>query len=1046
MAFTSELQFEEALITYLFDKGWENKVLKYKNEEELIQNWADILFENNRDIDRLDSFPLTKTEMNQIIDKINILRTPLKLNGFINGKTISIVRDNPDDKAHFGKEISLKIYDRQEIAAGQSRYQIAEQPIFTRKHPLSQDRRGDFMLLINGMPLIHVELKKNKEDLSKACGQIEKYSKEGLFTGLFSLIQVFVAMTPDETVYFANPGPDGKFNSDFYFHWANVNNDPTNQWEKIASDLLCIPMAHQLIGFYTVADDSDGVLKVMRSYQYYAANAISDKVAKTKWSDRNIYGGYIWHTTGSGKTMTSFKSAQLIANSKDADKVVFLMDRIELGTQSLADYRGFADDSDSVQETENTHVLLSKLKSNSPNDVLIVTSIQKMSRIQEDEGFNKKDIEIVNSKRIVFIIDECHRSTFGEMLQTIKQTFPAAIYFGFTGTPIHTENQKKLNTTSDIFGDELHRYTIADGIRDHNVLGFDPVRVETYDENELREKVGLEKAKAGSVEEALSNSEKSKIYLKYQDSSKIPMAGYKDEHGNYHRGIEDEISSAQYERDVHQKAVVRNVLKNWLTQSVGFKFHSILATSSIKEACEYFTLLTTDESYSGLNYSKKLKVTCLFDPFIDNEGGAIDKEKAMLSILENYNSMYKQTFDIASWQKYKKDVASRLAHKKPYLGIENDDSEKLDLLIVVDQMLTGFDSKWINTLYLDKKLEQENIIQAISRTNRLYGIEKPHGTVKYYRFPFTMEKNIEEALNNYSGNKPFGIKVPKIKENIIKVNKLFLEIEELFESCGIQNFEKLPDEVSEKSKFAVLFRDLSKYLEAAKIQGFSWKFLVGGIDMNSFEVMAFNEETYNTLLERYKELAKASSEKVSTYFDIDSDLSEFKTGEINSSYLETRFKKFIKTLQIDGPESDIVNQMLNDLHKAFAFLNQEEQKFANIILHDIQSGNLVIDADKSFKDYINEYQEKNKNDQIHKCAIIFGLNEELLRKIMSSSPNESNLNEYGNFDALINSVDVEKASAYFSKENGEILPKRKIIIKLNSLLRDFILSGGFEIL
>ena len=197
----------------------------------------------------------------------------------------------------------------------------------------------------------------------QACHQIEKYRDEGVFTGLFSLIQIFVAINPEDCVYFANPGPDGKFNQDYFFHWADVNNEPLNNWKEIAEHLLSIPMAHQLIGFYTVPDQADGILKVMRSYQYYAASAISDKVAQTKWGEKNTYGGYIWHTTDSGKTLTSFKAAQLIAQSKDADKVIFLMDRIELGIQSLLTYRNFAGDMIDVQETEDTNVLLTKLKS-----------------------------------------------------------------------------------------------------------------------------------------------------------------------------------------------------------------------------------------------------------------------------------------------------------------------------------------------------------------------------------------------------------------------------------------------------------------------------------------------------------------------------------------------------------------------------------------------------------------------------------------------------------------------------------------------------------
>ena len=405
MTFQKEADFEEALIKVLADKGWEKEVIKNPTEQDLIRNWAKILYDNNRGIDRLNNYPLTDGEMQQIIEQITELRTPLKLNGFINGKTVSIKRDNPDDKLHFGTEISLKIYDRREIAAGQSRYQIVQQPVFPSKSKMLNDRRGDLMLLINGMPVIHIELKRSGVPVSQAYNQIEKYSYEGVFTGLFSLVQVFVAMNPEETRYFANPGPDGKFNTDYYFHWADFNNEPINDWKAIASSLLSIPMAHQLIGFYTVADNADGVLKVMRSYQYYAASAISDVVSKTKWDSGKQRGGYIWHTTGSGKTMTSFKSAQLIANSNDADKVIFLTDRIELGTQSLKEYRAFADENETVQATENTYVLLTKLKSNATADTLIVTSIQKMSNIRdEDGGLNASDIEIINGKRLVLLL------------------------------------------------------------------------------------------------------------------------------------------------------------------------------------------------------------------------------------------------------------------------------------------------------------------------------------------------------------------------------------------------------------------------------------------------------------------------------------------------------------------------------------------------------------------------------------------------------------------------------------------------------------------
>jgi len=630
MCFISEAEFEEALIQSLTQKGWSSEVIKRPTEKDLLDNWAKILFENNRGIDRLNNYPLTEGEMQQILEQIIQLRTPLRLNGFINGKTVSITRDNPEDTLHFGKEVSLKIYDRYEIAAGQSRYQIVQQPVFLSKSKMLGDRRGDLLLLINGMPLIHIELKKSGVSVSQACNQIEKYARNGVFSGLFSLIQIFVAMEPNETVYFANPGPDGKFNKDFYFHWADYNNKPINNWREVTTNLLAIPMAHQLIGFYTVADANDGILKVMRSYQYRAAHAISDKVTKTDWKSKNALGGYIWHTTGSGKTMTSFKSAQLIANSKDADKVIFLMDRIELGTQSLKEYRGFAEESEEVQATENTKVLVTKLKSSDPADTLIVTSIQKMSNIKEEGGLKTHDIRQINKKRIVFIVDEAHRSTFGEMLITIKETFPAAIFFGFTGTPIQEENIKKLNTTATVFGDELHRYSIADGIRDKNVLGFDPYKVLTYRDRDLRQAVALEQAKARSVAEALEDPKKAKVFNRFMNE--VPMAGFVNKAGIYVRGIEDYLPSSQYERNAHYNKVVEDILSNWIVLSQNQKFHAIFATHSIPDAILYY------RKFKSVKPS--LKVTALFDPTIDNGGGGGNKEDGLIEIIEDYNLRY----------------------------------------------------------------------------------------------------------------------------------------------------------------------------------------------------------------------------------------------------------------------------------------------------------------------------------------------------------------------------------------------------------------------
>ena len=1058
MTFKYESDFEETLINLLSNKGWEKDVIKYPTESELLQNWANILFDNNRGIDRLNNYPLTEGEMQQILEQINSLRTPIKLNEFINGKTVSIKRDNPDDLEHLGKEVSLKIYDRREIAAGQSRYQIVQQPVFPSKSKILNDRRGDLMLLINGMPVIHIELKKSGVPVSQACNQIEKYSKEGIFTGLFSLVQVFVAMTPNETRYFANPGPDGRFNSDYYFKWADFNNEPINDWKEIASSLLSIPMAHQLIGFYTIADESDGILKVMRSYQYYAANAISDKVAKIKWDESNQRGGFIWHTTGSGKTMTSFKSAQLIADSQEADKVVFLMDRIELGTQSLGEYRGFAGESkgisneeSSVKSTENTYTLISKLKSDSYLDTLIVTSIQKMSRIKdEEEGLKADDIEKINKKRIVFIVDEAHRSTFGEMLQTIKNTFPKSVFFGFTGTPIQDENEKKMSTTISVFGDELHRYSIADGIRDKNVLGFDIYKVMTFRDSDVRRSVAMERAKVKDHEDINFDERKKEIYFDYMDSSKIKMAGYTGDNGKYIKGIEDFLPNSQYAIPEHRNKIIEDIADKWFDLSRGSKFHAILATSSIPEAIEYYHLFKEKLPW--------LKTTCLFDPNIDAKGisekernKAQYKQDGLVEIIEDYNRRYEQNFSLGTHAAFKKDLALRLAHKEYYKAIDRQPDKQLDLLIVVDQMLTGFDSKWVNTLYIDKMMEYENLIQAFSRTNRLFGPDKPFGTIRYYRKPHTMERNINQAVSLYSGNKSIGLFVNKIHKNIEKMNVLFADINELFKNANRADFSKLPDDKRVVAKFASLFKTLNEHLEAAKIQGFKWSNPSCEIEkengVKDLVTLDFDETQYLVLVQRYKEIHRADSESIreDVPFYLEGYITEIDTGRIDSDYMNSRFEKYIKVLHNDEISKEFKEDALNDLHNTFATLNQEEQKYANIFLHDLQRGDVFLEEGKTFRDYITDYQFKAKNDQIHRFAEVLGLDEEKLRTMMDLKLTESSIDEFGRLEVLKATKDKDKVKAYFQKKEGVEISKARANIKADKLIREFILKGGIDI-
>lgn len=331
-----------------------------------------------------------------------------------------------------------------------------------------------------------------------------------------------------------------------------------------------------------------------------------------------------------------------------------------------------------------------------------------------------------------------------------------------------------------MFGNELHRYSIADGIRDGNVLGFDPYKIVTFKDRDIKQSIALQQAKASSVQDAMNDPAKKKKFNYFMNE--VPMAGYKDDTGKYHKGIEDYVPKSQYLTDAHQDKVVEDILLEWDVLSQGHKFHAIFATNSIAEAIDYYRRLKATKP--------ELKVSALFDPHIDNDGtgdrGLNFKGDGLEEIMTDYNEQYGQDFDFARHAAFKKDIAARLAHKKPYERIHTEPAKQLDLLIVVDQMLTGFDSKWLNTLYLDKVIKYQNIIQAFSRTNRLFGPDKPHGIIRYYRYPHTMEQHINQAVKLYSGDRPIGLFVDKLASNLEAMNKLQAEIRELFVSAGLR--------------------------------------------------------------------------------------------------------------------------------------------------------------------------------------------------------------------------------------------------------------------
>ncbi len=453
-----------------------------------------------------------------------------------------------------------------------------------------------------------------------------------------------------------------------------------------------------------------------------------------------------------------------------------------------------------------------------------------------------------------------------------------------------------------------------------------------------------------------------------------------------------------------------------------------------------------------------MKCTAIFDPSIDNNGTdrAMVKEEGLVEILEDYARFFGVEFGIANWQFFKKDVARRMAHKKPYQRIGND--KQLDIMIVVDQMLTGFDSKWVNTLYVDKMLAYEGLIQAFSRTNRLFGHDKRFGIIRYYRRPHKMERNIEIAFETYAHGRPDGVFVSKIGHNIGSMNHHFEEIKYMFDRAHIEDFSQLPVETPVRARFASEWRLLNAALDAAKMQGFVWskKRYKWTDDEGKKRVatIAFDEATYLTLAQRYKELHQSSSSDPRTGseeevpYEIESYLVEIDTGHIDSAYMNSRFQKYLESFYNDE-EKEVIDAVDKELHSSFAHLSAEDQKYANIFLNDIQQGRVNredIDPDKSLSDYIEDYKASAKNDQIHRFAETFGVDEDKLREIIALHLPENNLNQGGHYNELIATLNKIKARDFLQHLNGgRPVPPFQVTAKADKLLREFIVCGGYDI-
>lgn len=1038
--YANELEFEKDFVSVLVKHGWKDGLLKNipahidgkydpNHIRSLEENFRKILDKNN--MQTLHNVPLSDTEFAAVMELVNNADTPVKANRFLNDQYVSIIRDGDSpDTERAGQSVSIMIFSHQAVGTGDSVYQIAEQVGFSTKI-VGQNRRGDVTLLINGLPIIHIELKKASAGIEKALDQVENYLKQDVFSGIMNTIQVFFAITPEDAVYFANYKGLQR-NDTFVFRWAGKRDRQIiKDWRVLCGEgnkslgtaMLSIPEAHQFVSCYTVAEkrkgDQDGILKVMRYYQYHAVRAILDRTMLQKWDTVDPLGGICWCTTGGGKTLSSFKAGEAIVDQGFADKVVFVVDRRELDNQTADDYNSFAKIEDRVKQTGSSKKLFDMLKSDKTSDQMIITSIQKLQNIaREDKRRWSCDLKEIQKKRVVFIIDEAQRSQFGEMHKAIKSVFPTALYFGFTGTPIMGgDSDNSMNNTKAVFGNYISIYTIADGIKDKNVLGFAPKMINTYDDSELRKAVALRQANALSEDEAFGDPKKEKVYKYFMQ---LPMnSEYRDENGSLCRGIESYIPNGHYNNDDHRNKVIEFIKSEWNIISTVRnkpKFHAMLSVPSVNEVISYYHCFKTSDF--------DVKVTALFDTNNSEDSTQTERINALDEVISDYEAMFDIKFsrDTDGIQAFKKDVMDRLAHKGTYskLNFESNSNGTIDIVIVDEQLLVGYDSKYVNTLYLDRVLESHKLIQAISRTNRVLNEdEKPFGNVRFFRKGYTMKDNLKEALRQYCEGDNSYAEVDDVSVCIEKMNNVFEKIKNIFESDHIKNFSRLPQNNADKMKFKELFKSLKQGLNAVRLQGGFTVHSVGddliwdkSDDSNKDEAKAYIEDlsfdcnVYNILNMRYMDTTDRQSGTISaagTGFAIDTYMSEVELERIDSDYLERNFRIAAPILADLATDESEKLRIIKDLTDNFGRLSALEQKHASAVLEEIKAGELSVELGKSFKAYILEHICKRRYEEVTAMSLKYGVNSERLQHLCERNPDETSLNEGMEFDSMIDS-------------------------------------------
>ena len=873
--YESEAKLEDRMIDQLRRQGY--NYIEINDVKELEQNFRNQVNLHNKV--ELKGKDLSDKEFEKLMIKISgksIFQSAKELR-----QKHDIIRDD-------GSIAYIELFNTKEWC--KNLFQVTHQTTVEGKYV----NRYDVTILINGLPLVQIELKRRGIDMKEAFDQIKRY-KNHSYNGLYRFIQLFVISNGVDTKYFANG--DQELNYGFTFYWTDVNNDRISNLEQFCTFFLDRCHIAKMIARYMIINETEKMLMVMRPYQVYAVESIVDRAINTSNN------GYVWHTTGSGKTITSFKTSQILSLEPSINQVFFLVDRKDLDKQTLDEFNKF--DPGCVDMTNETFKLVQQIKDSTKP--LIITTIQKMANACSNTRYASV-MEKYKDKKTVFIIDECHRSQFGDMHKQIAKTFTNAQYFGFTGTPRFEENKSQDGrSTADIFEKCLHTYLIKDAINDGNVLGFSVDYVKTIESNI-----------DDSNDERVQAIDTDEVFV---DDTRIIM-------------------------------IAQHIIDHHNIKTRDRKYNSLLAVSSIPMLTKYY------DTFKKLDHNLKIGAIFTFGANENLDNKEEHSRDTLERIMKDYNKMYNTNFTTNNFDAYFRDVCKK---------IKNTD---IDIVIVVDMLLTGFDAKRLNTLYIDKPLKFHSLIQAFSRTNRVESDTKPFGNIVCYDLPSKLR--VDEAVKLFSQTDRIDTVImapyPDYLEKYIKAVNYLLTIAPNVDS--IQELEQDGNEENLK-KFIIAFREVAKLLVSLKT--------FNDFDMNSEEIPMTSQmfEDYKSkYYEIYRKLVTAK-EKSSILSDISFSLELIQTDKINVSYILNLIRNVDLTNEeqkqkdIEDIEAKLVNVTDDEL---FLKLDLIKRFLSNVLP--------TLKPEDSIDDALNNHMNKERQKEIENFAKENDIDLEVLQAVI----------------------------------------------------------------